>query len=511
MLVTRSYFWDDWPAHPKIEVQAVLNGVWGDVTDDVSAGLRAQYGVQSGAPLDLVAPAGSMTFRLLNNRANSAGIDSYYTPGHPNVRDGFRIGTRIRFKYEGVTRFIGWLDGVAVDPDIRSGRYASCTVTDIMEEFSREKPFVPVQVEKRADEIVTTIIDAMTRQSTATDFDVCDSVLPFAPDNAQQQPAMTELQRLMQSEFGRLYPLGDGTLRIESRSARLAPSPIATFDADDPGTVFSPSGLKASIQRSDIRNLVRATYHRRRSGATDDEVLFQHQGTPSVPPGATITITGGYKDPDQRAAKVAGTDMRAPVAGTDYLINAQADGGGADLTTDFSVVAFLDSNSVRVIITSASAFTGFITLLRARGRGLYDYDPVVVEAADEASINPDDGVGESPLDIDMPYQTDPIIALAVAEYVRNVLSLESPSEASLEYQAYDAESASMAMALQPGDPVAVLESHTGISTVYFINGVSFSFDGPHPTFRWPLQRALVDEIGQLDVSALDVDAVLGPL
>lgn len=495
-------------------------GGWVDVTEDAIRGLRLRYGIQGGGPLDLVAGAGSMSFTLLNNLANSAGIDGYYTPGHAFVRDGFRIGVRARYSWRRpgpgavYPKFIGWLDGVAVEPNIRSGRHASCTVTDIMEEFAREKPAIPVQVNKRADQVLTTLIAAMNRQPISTSLDVCDSTFPYAPDDSRQQPALAQAQRLYQSEFGRLYPRGDGTLRGEKRTARLAPLPKATFDADDPNTMFSPAGLRASVKRGDIKNLVRAKYHTRDVGATDTEVLFQHQGAPSVPAGATVTITGSYNDPTNRASRVAGTDMRTPVAGTDYTMNAAADGSGADLTSQFTVVAFLDSNTVRFVITNGSASTGFITLLRARGRGLYDYEPVDVIVRDEASIDPDTGIGESPLDLDMFYQADQNVVRTVAEYVLGSLITEKPTEASLMFQTYDDDTVELAMSLEPGDSIIVRESNTGVNSVFFINGVAIALDTPHPVFTWPLQRALVAEFFTLDdedLSVLDVSTVLGPL
>ena len=64
-------------------------------------------------------------------------------------------------------------------------------------------------------------------------------------------------------------------------------------------------------------------------------------------------LTGRYTDPNNPSARVGGMDMQAPAATTDYLMNANADGSGADLTAKYVGVECADGYYSSIDMASA--------------------------------------------------------------------------------------------------------------------------------------------------------------
>jgi hypothetical protein len=221
---------------------------------------------------------------------------------------------------------------------------------------------------------------------------------------------------------------------------------------------------------------------------------------------------------------VAGVDMAIPLASTDYLMNANADGSGADLTSNFTVLATYGSTQVDYEITNNSATTpGYVTKLQARGRGLYDYDPLEAEERNEGSIT---AIGESGVDLDMAYQSEITVAVAVAEFLVATWSSHEPTpgeppigsvgstEISVGFVPRDDAELLALMALEPAVPIIVREELAVVNDVYYIQGVELKIDGDSISFDFPLQRALVAtfwSLGDAGFSELGETTVLAPL
>lgn len=485
----------------------------------INPAVRVSYGIAGAGPLDLVASPGTLSFALNNSEANSAGLLGYYSTENANCRPGFRrgIGARYRYRvpdtYRIYTKFVGRL--VSAEPT--AGQYLErrthCDAVDWMNEALSFLPSVPVQINKRADQVLAALVAVVPRQPTFISFQVADSIFPYALDNSRSEssPVLTEINRICQSEFGRCYLRGGlnnngTTLIFEKRSARLTPLPIASFW----GTL---QGLKPD---SKLRNRVKVTVHPRRVDAVDTTVLFSKpsQSNPAVNPAQTIKITIRYNDPASGASRVGGTDMRALVATTDYLMNAAADGSGADVTANFTAVAVFGANQADCYITNNGGTVGYVTKLQGRGRGIYDYDPITAESFDAPSIA---DIGESLITLDQPYQSDFAIASAIADYLVDTWLTPGASEIEMEFTPRDDVEMELAMSLEPGDPVSVSEIVTGVNGVYYIQNVDLSVEEPgsyKTVFKWGCQRALVQNYWTLGVagfSELGITTVLAPL
>lgn len=501
----------DQQTHNTLEMQAELSGPgngWVDIAQDVQLvpALQLDYGIQGAGPTDLVAGTGRMTFALDNGQSNSAHLLGYYSPNHPSCRTGWAIGIGIRLVYRlaGVVyyKFAGTLD--AIDPI--SGKYGErkvlCSVVDWIDEAAIYRPNVATQLSKRADEILTTLKAAVPRQPLGTDFDTGDATFTYALDTDlnESDPVLTVLQRLAQSEYGRIYIKGDtntgGVLTFEKRSARFGPTSVATFN----DTMIS---LSAPHDRTLLINRVKATTHPRTVDAAATTVLFTlTQTNPSIhgiAAGQTITLEGDYTDSANRSARVGGTEMVTPAATTDYTANTLANGTGTDLTASIVVSAEYGSNRVKYAIRNGSGSAGFITKLQARGKGLYDYTPVDNISTDAPSIAL---YGERQLALDMPYESTVSAAASVGDYVLSVWA--SPAAVAVAMPLIPPTNTDLVtmIAREPGDAITVTETVTGISSIYFINHVSMRFEtlglagGDIINFEWILQKALAVPVVQ---------------
>lgn len=494
---------------------------WTDVSEDVlvDPSVHLEYGIGGATSQDLVASTGKLSFALDNSEDNSAELLGYYSPDNPaTCRPGFKRGIGVRYSYrkpfesDYYRKFVGRL--MIANPI--AGQYrerrTDCDAYDWINEAASFRATVATQVAKRGDQVLTTLLAAMARQPSSTTFDVGDSTFAYALDTSQTEksPILAEIQRLCLSEFSRCYIRGGmnagGNLRWEKRTARLTPTTVASF-------LGTMQGLDA---KANIKNRAKVTAHPRTVDAAATTVLFSKpsQSNPLISPSQTITITGRYSDPANRASRVGGTDMVAPVATTDYLLNAAADGSGADLTANLTVVATYGANQVDYSLTNTGGTPGYVTKLQARGRGIYDYTPIDAMKLDQPSI---DLLGESLVQIDMPYQSDLSVAQAVADFVVSSWLTPGATEAAMRCIPRDDAEMDMLMALEPGAAIAVSESVTGINSVFFIQNVSerlTEYGRTNVVFDFLLQRALVAnywKLGTAGFGELGVTTVLAPL
>lgn len=489
-----------------------------DITDDVLAQpvITSEYGIAGAGPVDNVASTGLLSFSLSNAATvNSGAVLGYYSPEHAAVREGFRIGRRVSLYYmlDGVAyhKGVGWLDSIDPRPGQYRERIVNCIAADYMNELALLQLNVETQIGKRFDEILTAIVAAADRQPVAMAFDAGDSTFPYALDSGlvERSAALTEVQRGTQSEYGLTYVRGDGTLTFKKRT-HLVQAEVAGVFTD------SMVQMSAPHQRSMILNKVRAMTHPKRVDDWTDPamatVLAILQSIPEIANGQSIDLTLFYSDPTLRASRVGGTDMIQPVATTDYLANANEDGSGANLTAGFSVVATFGANSAQVRVTNNSGTDGFVTLLQVRGRGLYDYDPVEVVVMDQDSI---DAYGERSFTLDMPYQDNGPTAEAIASFVLALWKDPAALAVEMTFGTNTAERLLLALSLDIGDAVTIVETVTGINHAYRIQQVRLRIEeaGRVTWCTWLMQRIRSERyftLDDADFGQLDENQ-LGPL
>jgi len=498
---------------PRVEM--FLGAAWTDVSADVISDVAADWGIHSASQEDRVAGAGSLTFELDNSAQCSGGVLGYYSPGSPNVRVGFGIGTAVRLVlahdfYGEKVAWVGTIEAAPPTPTLTTPKTAVRCV-DWMAEAERAKlSGLAVQIDAQSDALFATLVAAMEKQPPGGTLSGSGSdVYPYALDDAQDEEneVSTLLQRLALSEYGLVYVVA-GTLVFEGRRRRGGAGSVRLALDDDVITALS-----ISHARDDVLNRVQVSIHPRRRDVAATSVLFNLADSVEVVRNTSVVIQCPYRDPNQQAQRVGGIDMVAPVASTDYFGNTADDGSGTNITSQFVVTAIFGGNSADLTLTNNGPLDGFILAgARLRGRGLYDFEPIISDVRDDASVT---AYGENPLAYDMPYQASPANALDTAQFLLNLNKGERTRATSVSYVAnWDLATVEQAFNLTISDRVSVTCAAAGLdAVVYFVNGVSLDVSmGGVVVVTYDLSPADISQYWLLEIpgrTEIDETTVLG--
>ena len=496
----------------RIEAQFTV-GVWTSLGADVSSDpISFRRGMAGGGPLDRIASTGKLEFSLKNDTGNSGGVAGYYSPNHASVRSGWTYGIAVRLvgTYSAVDKplWTGKLRSVDPVPGLYRERRVRCVahdcVSDLADNGVRE---ITAQVSQTENAIIAAIIAAMpsTARPTATTYDTSLDTYPYALQNASSgTKALSLITDVVMSAGAYAYPLADGTFHIENRQTRAPLASSATFTDATLVDIEVPSDL------SMVFNRCRVTIHPVRVDAAATTVLYGSDSALAVPAGGSIEVWGDYTDPANPQTQIGGSAQVTPiVSGTDYSARPNADGTGADVTADISVVTTAFAATVKFVVTNAGAATAYLVtgagvpLLQLRGKGLYDEAPIPFESYTAKDY------GDRLLEVDLRFQDDGLIAQSRAEfYVAQYATLgDQVSAVSFNPQQTDA-LMTQALTGEIGDVVTVTETMTGAAAVAVaIQGVEMEITpGPFLAARYltaprgPTATFLLDDVvyGVLD-------------
>lgn len=412
------------------------------------------------------------------------------------------------------TRFRGRIDSIDPAPGIFERRTVHIEAVDWMDDAARAKVSgIPVQLQKRADEIFEELIASVPFEPDGLEIDESPDTYAYAMDSAQDEKStvLSQLQKLALSEFGLIYQKADGTVVFESRTRRATSEGIVETFAD----VSALTGFASSVARDDAPSRVQMITHPRKVDASNESVLFRLDNPLQIGAKSSVTILGPYRDPNQEAERVGGTDMQTPVAYTDYEANSQSDGGGTDVTGNVTLTPSFGGNGARVLIANNGSSTAWLTLLQLRGRGIYDYQNIVLEAEDEdAQIN----VGTT-VSADMPFQDNAALGAELALWILNLYSdIENLAESATVFiPRYDEALADRVLSREISDRIDIVEQMTGFEAEetggHFIQNVSLTIDArDNVSVTWGLAPANRQQFWLLEIpgrSELDETAVLG--
>jgi hypothetical protein len=301
-------------------------GGWTDVTADVLAKgrLSIRRGMRGNGVHDLVATVGTCSFLLNNSPKNSASTLGYYSPDHASKRSGWAlgIGVRVTVTYDGddEVQFVGWVNRIRARPGFGGTQGVEVTCVDWMAEAAKfEIRDIATQVDVRADQLMTTLVTAVPRQPTSTDFDTTTDVYEFALESVGnveggKTDLLSEFSRVAHSEFGRIFVKRDGALKLESRATRFANAAGSQLTATN-----SMIDLQPDHSADAVVNYVLATAFPRRS---DDNLAVLWEMSADVPqfiaPSSSVTFRADYVKADEKSTHIGATDVQDPVAAIDY-------------------------------------------------------------------------------------------------------------------------------------------------------------------------------------------------
>lgn len=496
----------------ELELSGVGGG-WTDVTQDVRAQsvIGCGYGINGQSPADRVASTGGLEWLFDNSELNSALAAGYYSPRNAVCRTGFGLNIGVRFRMgDGVLnsyKHLGHLAVIRPTSGKHNERTTFCRSVDWMDTAARTKLApLPAVGGLRGDALLQIIFDSMEEAPASTDLDVGTDAIKFAFDGGtgQRLACREEINKITLTEQGYFYSKGDlGSVgmvaRFEARGARVGQTTAFTFD----GTFAADGGIEVIEDRDDVYSSVQATAHPVKTIDVTEVVLYSLDGaTTFLDVGAPVTtISGTYRDPNggsDGGGAAGGLNMVAPVAGTDYTMNSEADGSGTDLTGYLLVQATYSGVDVSYDLQNTGPVGGYITKLQARGYGAYRKDIVVKKTI------PGGNFGDKTLEIDLPYGTSINVATALVDFYADALAEPVAKIKQLKYLI--TKSAALlraAVTLEIGDKIALSEELTGIADAAFnIQHIQYEID-PASGASWCTYDLIPFGINDPDISTSD--------
>lgn len=171
--------------------------------------------------------------------------------------------------------------------------------------------------------------------------------------------AASAIMDLVDSELGVFRIAANGQAKFQSRN--VIDSPVQSIDqANILKELFIPTPWEY------IFNSVKVLVHPIIVQAATE--IWKLEDVPLIGDGESLVVFTPFKFDDR---SVAATNLITPVSTTDFTANTQADGGGVDKTSGFTmVITSTFAETAKVTITNSSGSDAFLTLARLRGDAL---------------------------------------------------------------------------------------------------------------------------------------------
>jgi hypothetical protein len=491
-------------------IYAYLNSAWTDISSDVIAGsVSGEWGMRKNSYFDRLAGTGTFTFQLDNSTKK-------YSPNSASPLSGWDVGVFIKYviTYDGETwvKFYGRISANPKNPGIQlttgtlGERRAIIKCVDWMD-YAANFPIVSkgIQTDITSGAAIRSLLSDMTRQPLATDISTGDNTFPTVFDAAKTtSKTADELSRITFSEMGLCYIKRDKvngeTLVFESNSLRRTNVSVNTIPvgADVAGKLLKEDGGYLLLETGDkiiLNEAQDASFDNTMLSAnvtygtnllnritiiayprlidTSNQVLFSMPNPLSLAAGETKTFRSGYCDPTGggRMVSAESTSMVTPVATTDYKMYENSDGTGTDLTANLSVTAVYGTEGVTYTLINTGTTDGWITLLQARGIGVYTNNPIEKTEEDTTSI------ANYSYQSEIVYQKYVRIPDFGASEARRILYRDKTPRTMLDSITLNANRSSMHMQaflnLDVGSYIQVMEDQTGIDGKFYIQRVKF--------------------------------------
>ena len=451
------------------------------IAEDIksSDGIVLRYGISGSGPFDRVAAVGTLELTLDNSARNIGGVEGYYSPDHPSRRSNFKVNQKILFLIGSVglakaKQFWGRISNISPSPGKYNDHGVTITVQDYMAQLMNHTlKAVPVQIGKRTDQIVSTIIsDIGISPIGGTYLGVTPDTFAYALDDIEETAtAMHAIQRLCQSDGSFLYvPDYNGALKLEPRGERATKS---TVDASFDDTMID---LKILHGEETIYNDITVSIARRDVDTTE-VVIWSSDGEIELAPMQTLEVTARYVDPASQAERISlypGSGV-TPVAGTDFRMSSITSNSGNDLNANLSISVDWYGNTAKITMQNTHAEkTGYINLLNLRGKGMYQYNKQDARVQDTTSIST---YGRRSLQFRLPYQTNLNVAYDIARsllsrykdphtFITGIEFLANKNDTLLGY----------ALDLDVSSRVYVKETVSGVEGYFYVNSLDYQVD-----------------------------------
>jgi hypothetical protein len=372
----------------EVMVDWTGDGVFGDANEDVTARtLRAEWTLGRDY-------ASMLTGKVARNRAiivlnNESGDYSSFNTGSPisgNVLPGRKVRIRATDGTGTETMWIGFLERLIPQPAIRGADTAILEAVAPLSYIAQNKVRMAMQTAAPAGTVIGALLDAVAWPGGDRTIDAGVSELTrYSTDTA----ILNALHDVEETDNGFIYEDRTGKIVYEDRHHRQK-SPHQTSQAtisDASGAALSYSTIRQEDPLPQIFNIFPMEVQTFTVGPLAVLWVLTESGinSPLIASGATQDFWAFFPSTLTNTANYAVDVWTTPVSSTDYTANTQPDGGGSDLTGNFSIVATKYANAMKLEVTNSGA-DGYLTLLQARGTPALKNEPTFVEDRDATSI-----------------------------------------------------------------------------------------------------------------------------
>jgi hypothetical protein len=372
-----------------------------------------------------------------------------------------------------LTRFIGFVHSIDPASGLFDEQLVDVEAHDWMEFASiQELGIIPIAVNKRADEALTTALANFLIPPMAVDLDASVETFLKVFDTDDSSMSMASLfQKLCRNEaFGRIYLKGDGTLCFENRDYRAAYVGV-DFQLDS-----LMNQLELVWSRTSIRNKINSRIFPAETETGATTVLYELQVPFALAPTQSITIVADFRDPTT-GKRCSGINIVDPIDAADIAFGYDADGSDNRMIAGLTFPQTVGGHSSKIVLTNIGDMTGYVNILRVRGDGIFTYDAIDVSKQDDESILLR---GEKELNINLEQIADPYTANGLGCILLALLKDPTSRVERLRFNCnQSAALADVAVHLEPSYRFLLKEDMTGVDNYYWANRIKFEQIGPN--------------------------------
>lgn len=332
---------------------------------------------------------------VLNNSEGRFDAWNTASPIYPNVNYGVQVRVRVRDMESGTmySRMRGVVTNISPS-GYGHNRAVTFTISDGLHHLRNAYARVTMQQNITVTDALALALSS-AKYPWGSNLDVTAETIDYWWASGNKLASST-LNELAESFLGYFFIDADNVARYIARAS--VPTLSTSIDESEClKDIDNP-------QPYDIyRNICRLKVHPRTAAASS--AIWQLVGAPSVLAGDSLTIFADYTYINQKVPA-----LNATMSSSDYTMNTQSDGGGSNLTSQFSVTLTDFGDTAKIVFRNNSASLGYITFAQIIGDAIYEPNAADVTYPTDISTV----AKPRELTIDLIWQQDFNIAVDIA-------------------------------------------------------------------------------------------------
>ena len=510
-------------ARPVVNVYMDLAGDGGFATNVTSYLVAASWQLGFTAPFEAMARDSTATVMLVNTDRRFSpeySIGPYY--GTLTTGKAIKITTT----YLTVTRtmFIGWMQSFIPASGVNGSRQCEVDCNGWTQRAELAESVIPLQLEKRADEVITTILEnsavypagfagfwflgsgllgQTTKLGSTSSYLIADegqTTFAYSGDWAAGTSVYAAILEMAQREAGRVFISRDGLIYFYDRHHLIS-------NQTSLSTLANQTVSLAYSYGSDIANYITVQYEPRVTG-TAGSTLATLSDAVKLEPNVETLVSFRFTAAASGATVSAATVI-TPVINTDYTANTIDDGTGID-TTSYVTLTVQQTSASEITIAFTSTYTDNVFLLattKVRGTPLTSYGMQTYVSQDETSILT---YGKRALQLSG-KQDSLQDATTLGDFQKLLRYNPVGKLSSALFNALDTNNTVAVLARTIGDRVTITDTMTSATGDWFIIGEQHNVSVSSYTADWLLEDAGASAYWSIGSSTLGISTALAPL